>query len=399
MRKRNIGILPNKELTKLINNGKIRIDPSVDNSEEIFSNIQPASLDLTLGDIAYRIQCSFLPQSQMVQNRINDLKMYEVDLNDGAILEKGAVYLVPLREELDLPKGICGKANPKSSTGRLDVFTRVITDNCFRFDDIADAYKGKVYLEVVPLSFTVKVKTGQTLNQLRLFRTSDEKHRTFFKHEDADKIHDFIKGEKLVDFYVKNKLLYDQNGRYIVETRNHVTDDGLLMSIDLINATSKGGPVGYKAKKNSQVIDIDKLAEYKEEDFWEPINNPLSGHLILEPEEFYIFASKELIRVPTICSAEMVEFDAGSGELRTHYAGFFDPGFGYGRDGEILGTRAVLEVRPHDVPFRIEDGQILFKIRYEMMSEAPDIWYGPSIGSNYHSQGLRLGKQFSQRYY
>ncbi len=325
--------------------------------------------------------------------------MYEVDLNDGAILEKGAVYLVPLREELDLPKGICGKANPKSSTGRLDVFTRVITDNCFRFDDIADAYKGKVYLEVVPLSFTVKVKTGQTLNQLRLFRTSDEKHRTFFKHEDADKIHDFIKGEKLVDFYVKNKLLYDQNGRYIVETRNHVTDDGLLMSIDLINATSKGGPVGYKAKKNSQVIDIDKLAEYKEEDFWEPINNPLSGHLILEPEEFYIFASKELIRVPTICSAEMVEFDAGSGELRTHYAGFFDPGFGYGRDGEILGTRAVLEVRPHDVPFRIEDGQILFKIRYEMMSEAPDIWYGPSIGSNYHSQGLRLGKQFSQRYY
>ncbi len=324
--------------------------------------------------------------------------MYEVDLDKGGILEKGAVYLIPLVESLNLDRTTMGRTNPKSSTGRLDVFTRVITDNCSRFEEIAPGYAGNLYLEVVPRSFTIKVRCGQRLNQLRLFKLNPENSMSYEGQVPLlpynEYPHDFISEKKLYDLYVKEELLCNASGKLIKGDLRHLRRDSLLMSVDL--ASTNSGPIGYKAKKNSQVIDLEKIAHYEADDFWEAIRPKAKGGLILEPEEFYIFASKERIRVPVNYSAEMVEFDAGSGELRTHYAGFFDPGFGYGKSGKIKGTKAVLEVRPHDVPFIIEDGQILFKMKYERMVEAPNIWYGSEIGSNYYNQSLRLSKQFKQ---
>ena len=388
------GALPAQELRKLINKKEIiKVPEGVDYKD----NIQPASIDLTLGSKAYRLQSSFLPQAQTVESRINDLLMYEIDLDKGGILERGAVYLIPLQEELDLSKdrSLKGKANPKSSTGRLDVFTRLITDYCHRFDDVVQGYCGKLYLEVVPLSFTIKVKTGQTLNQIRLFKLPLDKRQANLilveSGEDQGRL--FSKGDELSQLFLKEELLLDDDRKRIDNIKKHIADDGLLMSVDILG--EKDGIVGYKAKKNSQVIDLEKVGYYSSDDFWEPLK-PHKNHLILEPEEFYIFASKEFIRVPINYCAEMVEYDAGSGELRTHYAGFFDPGFGYGKEGEIKGTKAVLEVRPHDVPFRIEDGQILFKMRYEKMAGVPNISYGEELKSNYHNQKLKLSKLFKQ---
>jgi len=388
-------VLASQQIASLIEEG-ILVTPGGGAPGGCRACIQPASLDLTLGKVAYRLQSSFLPQSETVREKMKDLVMYDVDLDRGGILERGAVYLVPLNEKLNLPPTLAGKANPKSSTGRLDVFTRVITDNCCWFDHIPGGHKGEMFLEIVPLSFTVKVKSGQTLNQLRLINTSPGKiprqHWLFNMYQKRNQ--DFIVQQELVDLYENEKLLYEnRKGRnsFVGRPEEHISDDGMLMSVDLDRS---GDIVGYKAKKNSRVVELDRIAYYDADDFWERIHPPKNGRLILEPEEFYIFASKERIRVPLTCAAEMVEFDAGSGELRTHYAGFFDPGFGYGKKGEIKGTKAVLEVRPHDVPFIIEDGQILFKMKYEKMSVKPDIWYGSEIGSNYHDQTLRLAKQF-----
>ena len=381
------GVLPSQSLVRLISGGAITSASAPGSG--LAAQVQPASVDLRLGPVAYRLQSSFLPQSDTVTNKMSDLVMYKLALDYGAILERGAVYLIPLMEELALGSAVRGKTNPKSSTGRLDVFTRVITDNCSRFEEVSAGYRGKMYLEVVPRSFTIKVKAGQRLNQLRLFAceaSGDDGRAPSGKPG-------VVEGE-LSALYRTEELLFDPEGAFMAEPGMRLADDGLLMGVDL--TSENGGPIGYKAKKNSHVIDLEKVAHYCADEFWEPIHPPRGGRLILEPEEFYIFASKERIRVPMSCAAEMVEFDAGSGELRTHYAGFFDPGFGYGRGGEVKGTKAVLEVRPHDVPFIIEDGQILFKMKYERMSQPPDIWYGAEIGSNYHDQVLRLAKQFKQ---
>ena len=381
------GVLPSQALIELIGGGAITAPGS--SGAQMASQVQPASVDLRLGPTAYRLQSSFLPQSDTVESKMSDLVMYELGLEKGAILERGAVYLIPLIEEMSLGVGVRGKTNPKSSTGRLDVFTRVITDNCSRFEEIAAGYHGRLYLEVVPRSFTIKVKAGQKLNQLRLFTNGASGGA-----DSALTVKPGVVEGELSSLYRTEELLMDPEGVFIAQPGVRLADDGLLMGVDL--TSQSGGPIGYKAKKNSHVIDLEKVAHYCADEFWEPIYPPRNGRLILEPEEFYIFASKERIRVPMSCAAEMVEFDAGSGELRTHYAGFFDPGFGYGRNGEVEGTKAVLEVRPHDVPFIIEDGQILFKMKYERMSQAPEIWYGAEIGSNYHDQVLRLAKQFKQ---
>lgn len=390
------GVLPAHEIQRLIEGGKI-ISGNATHAHSITSNVQPASLDLTLGTTAYRLQASFLPQwPNKVRDRLSDLVMYEINLEKGAILERGAVYLIQLNERLALPPNIRGRTNPKSSTGRLDVFTRVITDGCTRFEEIEPGYAGSLYLEVVPRSFTIRVKTGQKLNQLRFFSRplgDDCPHPASFV--DVSALHRYIGGSTLRELYKKEKLLFGADQEFINNADRHLTAEGLLMSVDLSPSPSaSNNVVGYMAKKNSHVIDLEKVAHYDADDFWETIHPPRNGRLILEPEEFYIFASKERIRIPLDCAAEMVEFDAGSGELRTHYAGFFDPGFGYGANGEVTGTKAVLEVRPHDVPFIIEDGQILFKMKYERMSSPPSIWYGTELGSNYHDQTLRLAKQF-----
>lgn len=343
--------------------------------------IQPASMDLRLGPKAYRLVSSFLPEGQGVMDRLytpdvygSDLVMYETDISGGGILEKGHVYLIPLMEELDLPEGVSGRANPKSTTGRLDVFARVLTDRCPRFDDIAPGYNGQLFLEVMPRSFTIRVAEGLSLVQLRLMagdcRLTDD------------------------DLWTLN-----QGSPLLYRGEEHLAPDavsisrGIFMSVDL-SGDDNSGVVGYKSKKNSHVVDLSKKNYYNIEDFWEPIHPSDKGLLILEPEEFYILSSKERIRVPTGYAAEMVAYEAGSGELRTHYAGFFDPGFGFGPDGEITGTKAVLEVRAHDVPFMVADGQSFCKLFFERMCEVPEKVYGPKIGSSYQFQGVTLSKQF-----
>ena len=363
-----------QSLKKLAADGTIKSSVSVPDKQ-----FQPSSMDLRLGNKAYRVRSSFLPQRKKVDELLNELFMYEVDLDENGILDKKNVYIIPLMEELHLPHELNGKTNPKSTTGRLDIFTRVVTDNGYRFDEVEHGYSGKLYLEVFPRSFTVKVKTGQSLNQLRLFCERQQ-----------------VEDRELRDLYNSNVLLYGDDGVPIAPDFA-IIRDGLYMRVDLKGHTSKG-IIGFKARKNSSIIDLSKVGAYPASDYWEPVYAPKEGFYILEPEEFYIFASKEKVRVPVEYAAEMIEFDAGSGELRTHYAGFFDSGFGYGY-GEVKGTRSVLEVRPHDVPFRIEDGQVFFKIRYEKMSEKPHITYGADIGSNYHAQELALSKHFKNDFY
>lgn len=375
------GIFPYQDIRRLIAGGAISAAPAIEDRQ-----IQPASLDLRLGRKAYRLISSFLPELSAISSRLNvldfyqsDLVMYEMDLTDGAILEKGHVYLVPLLEELALPPTIRARANPKSTTGRLDVFTRVVTDLTSGFDEIRAGYRGQLFLEVVPRSFAVKVRTGQSLNQVR-----------------------FVRGEATVSdrslhaLHRTTPLLYHNVApTKRVDSQDVRAERGLFLRIDLTGGDQRDSRViGYRAKKNSHVIDLDKVGHYAAADFWEPLYRHRHDSLLLEPEEFYILVSKERIRVPPGYAAEMVAYEAACGELRTHYAGFFDPGFGYGAKGEIKGTQVVLEVRPHDVPFLIHDGQTFFKVLYETMMAAPTQLYGSGLGSSYQRQTLTLSKHF-----
>ncbi|ETX01729.1 MAG: hypothetical protein ETSY1_06180 [Candidatus Entotheonella factor] len=334
---------------------------------------QPASLDLRLGPVAYRIRSSFLPGQDTVDNKLASLKMYDLALTPSAVLERGHAYLIPLMEELALPPGIHAKADPKSSTGRLDVFTRIITDLQPRFDDIRAGYRGKLYLEVFSRSFTIKVHAGLSLNQLRLFSGQP-------RLADLDLHH----------LHAADPLLYDEAGQPLAPESIY-TDGGLFLGVDI-----PGNPeaiVGYKAKKNSDIIDLAHEGVYDPSAFWEPLYHVAHRPFILEPEEFYILASKEQVCIPPDYAAELMAYDTGSGELRTHYAGFFDPGFGYGRTAH-KGTKAVLEVRPHDVPFLVEDGQLFCKLCLDRTVERPTQLYGADLNSHYQSQALTLSKLF-----
>lgn len=335
--------------------------------------LQPASLDLRLGPVAYRIRSSFLPGNEPVAQKLASLTMYDIPLTSAAVLERGHVYLIPLLEELALPPYLRGRTNPKSSTGRLDIFTRVITDAHPRFDDIRPGYQGGLYLEVFSRSFTIKVHQGLSLNQLRLF----------FGEAPLDDV-------AMRRLYQVEPLLYDEHDCPIPLDQVHF-EGGLFMG--LAAAGREETLVGFKAKKNSDIIDLSKVGYYDPAAFWEPVRCSSSRPLILEPEEFYILTSKEKVRLPPAYAAELVAYDAGSGELRTHYAGFFDPGFGYGH-GERRGTKAVLEVRPHDVPFLVEDGQLFCKLCLESTAETPQVVYGAELQSHYQTQTLTLGKQF-----
>ena len=390
------GILPVQKLKLLHALGIISSDSEYPIEDDQF---QPNSIDLRLGKMAYRVRCSFLPENDTVEEKVEKLKMYEVPITNGAVLEQNCVYIIPLLEELNLPESnntiqkglfngkkeesdvklgtvenLSAKANPKSSTGRLDVFTRVITDYSHRFEEITPGYKGRMYLEVVPKSFSIKVKTGQRLNQLRVRHGFE-----IIPDQDLLRIHD------------ADPLLFDEN-RKPVSMEKIKVKQGLFMSVDLKG--KKGDVIGYKAKKHNNYIDLDHIGHYAVEEFWEPIYAQQNNQLILEPEAFYIFASKERIRVPAHLACEMMAYDTGSGELRTHYAGFFDSGFG--GSVEDQGARAVLEVRSHDVPFMIEDGQTMFSMQFEPNAEKPDFVYGEEIDSNYQGQDLKLGKHFKQ---
>jgi dCTP deaminase len=362
---------PRQKLRAAVGEGLLAADAPIEPHQ-----FQPASLDLRLGRRAYRVRSSFLPGTSTVAQRLAALGMYDfpLDQEDGGILERGHVYIIPLMERLLLPRGVRARANPKSTTGRLDVFTRVITDHHWGFDEVPAGYQGPLYLEVVPSSFTVRVRAGMSLNQLRIME--GDPHLT---------------DEEILALNAERRLMLGPMGG----RREPVVEGGLYLGVDLQGRTS-GGLIGYKAKRNSAVIDLARIGHYDPLEFWEPITSREGrGGLILEPEEFLILGSKEKVQVPPDLAAEMVAYDPTNGELRTHYAGFFDPGFGF-RPGEPEGpgTRAVLEVRAHEVPFQIEDGQLFCKLVFERLTETPDVAYGAGLASSYQNQELTLSKQF-----
>ena len=337
------------------------------------ANFQPASLDLRLGERAHRLRCSFLPDSSTVVDKLPELQMEELDLRDGAILERNRPYLIPLIEELRLPESIRAKTNPKSSTGRLDIFTRVITDKSHKFDDILAGYNGQLYLEVVSRSFTIRVRTGLSLNQLRLIKGD----------------HKCVEGE-ILRSHRERPILLSGPGQ-MDQPRAPESDNTISLSANL--AGYRRG-VGYRAKKNSNLLDLSLEYHYDPGEYWEPVYADRTRRLILEPEEFYLLTSAESVRIPPEYAAEMTAYDPSSGELRTHYAGFFDPGFGYGEHGNLPGVQPVMEVRAHDVPFMIEHGQKICTLTFEKMFQAPDKLYGAGIGSSYQGRGLILSKHF-----
>ena len=338
------GILPSQELNAAIKSQFISSEQSIN-----VDQVQPASLDLRLSKTAYRVRASFLPGAKAtVKEKLDNITMHKIDLTNGAVLEKGCVYIVPLQERLNIPPEISGMANPKSSTGRLDIFTRVITDKAVEFDRIVPGYSGPLYAEISPLTFSVLVHHGSKLSQLRLRRG------------------------------------------------NFIATDGVSFTVDLIGfevGYNQNKIIGYKAKQHAGVIDIENVGHYKLMDFWDPIVARSDKTLILDPDEFYILASKESVNVPPDQAAEMRAYDTLVGEFRVHYAGFFDPGFGHDVAGGS-GSRAVLEVRSHDVPFVLEDGQMVGRLVFEPLTEKPDILYGSDVSSNYQNQGLKLSKHF-----
>ncbi|MUO79984.1 2'-deoxycytidine 5'-triphosphate deaminase [Agrobacterium vitis] len=361
--KRNAGILADRAIGDLFGSGSLLSETMLDHDQ-----IQPASLDLRLGSKALRVRASFMPgPNSTVADKLQRLTLHEIDLEHGAVLETGCVYIVPLMESLDLPADLSASTNPKSSTGRLDIFTRVMVDYAQEFDKIPAGYKGQLYLEISPRTFPIIVRRGSRLSQIR-FRIG----------------HALLSDSELLDLHKAETLVAS-------ETPN-VSGGGIALSIDL-KGTGPDGLVGYRGKHHTAVIDVDRKAAHDVLDFWEPLYSRGRDELILDPDEFYILVSREAVHVPPLYAAEMTPYDPLVGEFRVHYAGFFDPGFGHAGAGGT-GSRAVLEVRSHEVPYILEHGQIIGRLVYEHMLEHPQGLYGTGLGSNYQAQGLKLSKHF-----
>ncbi len=362
MRMATAGIYSDAMIEALVIEGVIRVPEPL-----VRGQVQPASLDLRLGRRCWRMRASFLPgQGGDVASRIRDYALHEIDLTQGAVLETGCVYVAEILESVALPDDLSASANPKSSTGRLDVFTRVITDGASAFDVIAAGYSGPIYAEISPRTFPVLVRKGSRLSQVR-----------------------FRLGHPRIDD-VALKALHQRDR--LVDRESALIQDGIVLSVDLAGF---GGTslVGYRGKRHTGLIDVDRVGAYRVSDYWEPISLDDRRELVLDPNEFYILASKEAVHVPPDHAAEMVPFDAMMGEFRVHYAGFFDPGFGHAAAGGA-GARAVLEVRSRDVPFILEDGQVVGRLIYERMAGLPQRLYGAGLSSNYQAQGLKLSKHF-----
>lgn len=366
------GIFPSQAIQALINDGTIKAS-----SEFITKDmVQPASLDLRLGTVAYRVPASFLPgPDATVQEKIETLAVHEIDLKRGAVLERGCVYIVPLLEHLALDSRIWAFANPKSSTGRLDVFTRLITDRSSRFDAVARGYRGPLYAEISPRTFSILVRTGSRLNQIRLHRGTATL---------ATKLS--IPGTELRRLQDEIGLVHPE-----MESDSGHREGGLPLRLDL-EGESSDAVIGYRAQRHTGILDVDRVAGYDAADFWEPIHARPGRGITLNPDDFYILSTREAITVPPDHAAEMIAYDTEVGEFRVHYAGFFDPGFGWAEAGG--GSRAVLEVRSHDVPFLLEHEQVIGRLRYLRLTDTSDKVYGTGIGSAYQGQRLQLSKHF-----
>jgi dCTP deaminase len=353
------GVLPDTALRRLIAARAIAADAEITPAQ-----VQPASLDLRLGTVAYRSRASFLPgRGRTVAERLAEFEMHRMDLTGGAVLEKGCVYVIPLMERLSLPQGLSGVANAKSSTGRLDLLTRTITDGGTEFDRIPEGYAGPLWAEVCPRSFSVLVRPGMRLNQLRLRQ-----------------------GEAVLD----DAALAALHAKVPLVNGEAVIAQGLGFSVDL--RPEGGDLVGYRAKPHAGVIDLEKIGHYPAREFWEELRT-VEGRVILDPGAFYILVSREAVTIPPDHAAEMAPYLAMVGEFRVHYAGFFDPGFGWAAAGGA-GSRGVLEVRCHEAPFALEHGQVVGRLVYERMAEVPGTLYGAGLSSNYQGQGLKLAKHF-----
>ncbi len=368
------GIFPSQSIQALINDGTIK------SSNEFITKdmVQPASLDLRLGTVAYRVRASFLPGPEAtVEDKIAALEMHKIDLEGGAVLERGCVYIVPLLEHLALDSRIGAFANPKSSTGRLDVFTRLITDCSSRFDAVARGYHGPLYAEVSPRTFSILVRPGSRLCQIRLHRGTSS-----------------ISATKLSIPVTQLRRLQDDIGLVVpeMERDSRLREGGLPLRLDL-EGNGDDTLIGYRAQRHTGIIDIDRVAEYDAADFWEPIHARKGRGIILNPDDFYVLSTREAITVPPDHAAEMIAYDTEVGEFRVHYAGFFDPGFGWAQAGGG-GSRAVLEVRSHDVPFLLEHEQVIGGLRYLRLTDVSDKVYGRDIGSAYQGQRLQLSKHF-----
>jgi dCTP deaminase len=363
--RRSTGILPFQAINNMWREHEIVAPVGI-----LPGQIQPASIDLRLGPVAYRVRASFLPgPDATVLEKIQQLDGYAIDLQAGAVLEKGCVYVVPLLESLALNDSVAGFANPKSSTGRLDILTRLIADRSAAFDRVPRGYHGPLYVEIAPRTFSVVVRTGSRLNQLRFRRGSP----SVSSHE-LQRLHD--------------------DGQIVMGIGDEVKlgEDGMVrVTVDLGGADDRS-LIGFRARKHTDRIDVDNIGFYDPLDFWEPIHVHRDPRIILDPNDFYILVTRESVGIPPDYAAEMMAYDTTVGEFRVHYAGFFDPGFGW--DDAAGGSRAVLEVRSHEVPFLLEHGQTVGFLRYEPMAGRPDKLYGRNIGSNYQNQGLALAKQF-----
>ncbi len=356
------GILPDREIAGLHARGAIRTAGPLDDDQ-----IQPASLDLRLGLRAWRVRASFLPGPDMrVADKLERLSLHEFSLEAGAVLETGCVYVIQLQESLELPEAIAATANPKSSTGRLDIFTRIMADKCQEFDKLPAGYCGPLYIEISPRTFPIVVRTGSRLAQLR------------FRNGNA-----LLDDAALLDLHRQENLVTSESP--------NISGGGIALSVDL--SGNAEGLIGYRGKRHTGLVDLDRKSAYPVLDFWEPLFGRGKRELVLDPDEFYILMSREAVHVPPSHAAEMTPFDPLVGEFRVHYAGFFDPGFGHSAAGGT-GSRAVLEVRSHEVPFILEHGQIVGRLTYERMLELPERLYGRDLGSNYQAQGLKLSKHF-----
>jgi dCTP deaminase len=364
MNERTSGILADLHIHALFASGVLKSGKPLDQDQ-----VQPASLDLRLGAKAYRVRASFMPGPfKTVMDKLDQLKLHEIDLSNGAVLETGCVYVVPLLESLALPVDLSASANPKSSTGRLDIFTRIISDCAQEFDKIPAGYTGPLYIEVSPRTFPIVVRQGSRLSQIR------------FRKGRAQ-----IDEAELAALHLSDTLVNDE--------KPNISGGGVALSIDLTGQADH--LIGYRGKHHTSVVDVDKRAAHDVLDFWEPIYDRGAKELVLDPDEFYILVSREAIHVPPLYAAEMTPFDPLVGEFRVHYAGFFDPGFGNAAAGGI-GSRAVLEVRSHEVPFILEHGQIVGRLVYEHMLARPSALYGADLKSNYQAQGLKLSKHFRE---
>ena len=328
------GILPCQAIEALVESGAIAVP-----SPLLPDQVQPASLDLRLGTRCWRVRASFLPgPGRTVAERIKGVAMHQLDLEGGEVLERGCVYIVEAQERLALPAGVSARGNPKSSTGRLDIFVRLLTDGGTAFEDVAEGYHGPLYVEIAPQTFSVLARAGTRVNQLRLKQGAPPRLAT------------------------------------------------TTVGVDLT-----GELAGFRARRHAGVVDLDLEEGHDPRDFFEALQ-PHRGELLLDPGEFYILASKEAVEIPVLQAAEMTPIDPAVGEFRAHYAGFFDPGFGT-TEMAAQGSKAVLEVRSRETPFLLEDGQAVARLVYEPLTERPTRAYGEG-GSHYQRQGLRLGKHF-----